>query len=184
MNMNTYLVGGYRGSVTEPGHQLKRARERARLTSTALADRLGVSQSAVSRWEHGYNRPTLAMAQRLDAILEAGLVEAWYPAPEVVAGATPDVTLVDLDAKLDDVLRAIAQGIGELTNLLRLVHLMETRQRRAFDLMHLDASVDLDDSRLDDPTYRAAFEARPLPPEDPPVPAAAKPKRRRHRQGA
>jgi transcriptional regulator with XRE-family HTH domain len=171
--------------VTEPGHQLKRARERARLTSTALAGRLGVSQSAVSRWEHGYNRPTLAMAQRLDAILEAGLVEAWYPAPEVVAGATPGtVTLEGVDAKLDDVTRAIAHGIAELTNLLRLVHLMETRQRRAFDLMHLDASVDLDDSRLDDPTYRAEFAARPLPPEDPPVPAAASPKRRRHRQGA
>jgi hypothetical protein len=136
-----------------------------------------VTGEAVRKWEAGRSpdRPT---ALALDETLELGgvlLDRLGY------AAEPGTVTLEGVDAKLDDVRRAIAHGIGELTNLLRLVHLMETRQRRAFDLMHLDATVDLDDSRLDDPEYRAEFAPRPLPVEDPSGPVVAP--RRRHRAG-
>lgn len=45
------------------------ARLRAGLTQAQLADRLGVPQSSVSRWEHGTNIPTVEALQKISEVL-------------------------------------------------------------------------------------------------------------------
>lgn len=47
------------------GTQLRRQRERAGLTQAALAARCGTSQTALSAYERGRKRPSLATLERL-----------------------------------------------------------------------------------------------------------------------
>lgn len=44
-------------------------RERADLTQTELAERLGVTQGAVSQWEHGLAHPSIRLLPKLADIL-------------------------------------------------------------------------------------------------------------------
>lgn len=55
------------------GPLVREVRTRAGLSQSELADRLGTTQSAVSRWEHGHDEPRLS---RLAAILAACGVRA------------------------------------------------------------------------------------------------------------
>lgn len=55
------------------GPLVREARTRAGLSQGDLAERLGTTQSAVSRWEHGHDEPRLS---RLAAILAACGVRA------------------------------------------------------------------------------------------------------------
>lgn len=50
------------------GKNIARLRERAGLTQTQLAVRLGLAQAAVAQWENGTTEPRLG---KLDAIAEA-----------------------------------------------------------------------------------------------------------------
>ena len=43
------------------GDRLRKARERAGLTSHEMADRIGVSRQTVTRWEHGKHMPKAAI---------------------------------------------------------------------------------------------------------------------------
>jgi transcriptional regulator with XRE-family HTH domain len=97
---------------------------------TEVAGRLGVTQSAVSRWEHGYNRPTLALAERLEELFPVGLVEAWYPG--VVAGATSTGQVTDSDvlallAAMSE--RMIAEGDAIRGAQLRLLERLDELER-------------------------------------------------------
>ena len=47
------------------GTVISRARRRAGLTQSALAERLGTTTSAVSRWEHGKVDPAFATVDRV-----------------------------------------------------------------------------------------------------------------------
>lgn len=47
------------------GRRIAKARNGAKLTQVALADRLGTSQAAVAGWEIGKNEPTLATIERI-----------------------------------------------------------------------------------------------------------------------
>lgn len=57
----------------EPSELIRTSRRVAGLTQAALAERVGTTQSAVSRWERGHEEPRLA---RLAAVLAACGVRA------------------------------------------------------------------------------------------------------------
>ena len=50
------------------GKNIARLRERAGMTQTQLADRLGLAQASIAQWENGTTEPRLG---KLDAIAEA-----------------------------------------------------------------------------------------------------------------
>ena len=83
-----------------PWPRLVRAlRRRQGLSQQALADRLGVDQTAVSRWERGLDEPRLALRRRLldlqrktdagrqDAVVRARVRSAFWPSSLVGPGA-------------------------------------------------------------------------------------------------
>jgi len=54
-----------RGTI---GYNFKRAREAAQLTQSAVAEQLGVTQSAVSEWESGKRVPAGDVVARVAAL--------------------------------------------------------------------------------------------------------------------
>ena len=48
--------------------EIKRVRERLKLTQIEFAERLGVSQATVSLWENGARRPTGSALKRIEHV--------------------------------------------------------------------------------------------------------------------
>lgn len=138
---------------------------------------VGRQGQAIAHYESGRTAVPRDVALALDELYgSAGEVAQLYG-----YGELGGPTLEDVSAKLDMLAAAIADGVRALRTSLLLLHRMEARQRRAFDLMHLDPTVDLDDSRLDDPEYRAELPASAGSAAAPSAPAGGPPRRRRHR---
>lgn len=55
------------------GENIKRRREELKLSQESIADQLGVSRQAVSKWETGQSEPTAGNLIRLAKVLETGL---------------------------------------------------------------------------------------------------------------
>lgn len=64
----TDMLDAFSFESLEPAGLVRRARRRAGLSQAELADRIGTTQSAISRWERGHEEPRLT---RLAAILRA-----------------------------------------------------------------------------------------------------------------
>ncbi len=58
---------------------LREARQSARLTQRELADRLGVPQPAVARWEAGVREPGVRVAVRMSEELGTTANAIWPP---------------------------------------------------------------------------------------------------------
>lgn len=67
--------------MTQHRPRLREARLAASLTQQALAERVGVRQQHVARWEGGAHEPRVSVALRLAAALGT-TVEALWQAPE------------------------------------------------------------------------------------------------------
>ena len=52
---------------------LRRARRDAGLSQETLARRAGTSRATLSAYEHGHESPTLATAERVELVVEAGV---------------------------------------------------------------------------------------------------------------
>ena len=63
--MNTYVTGS----------AIKTLRERAKLTQTELADRIGVSSKTVSKWETAKGLPDISLLQPLAQALRVSVIE-------------------------------------------------------------------------------------------------------------
>lgn len=63
--MNTYITG----------ETIKRLREEKKLTQAALAEKLGVSDKAVSKWETGKSYPDITLIEPIAATLGVSVVE-------------------------------------------------------------------------------------------------------------
>ncbi len=55
----------YDEKVMNTARTIRELRREARLTQSALADRIGTDQAAISRWERGHDEPRLATVQRI-----------------------------------------------------------------------------------------------------------------------
>lgn len=75
--------------MTEFGKRLQSARERVGLTVYALAQRTGVSQSAIAEYEAGARVPLLTTAQILAAGVGEYLEELAGPLPELPEYSPP-----------------------------------------------------------------------------------------------
>lgn len=51
------------------GQAIRKVRERAKLTQTRFAERVGVTQSAVSQWETGYSLPSRDQEEHVEAAM-------------------------------------------------------------------------------------------------------------------
>jgi len=60
-------------------NSIKTMRERAGLTQTVLAEKMGVDQSAISQWEQGFVFPTVSNLKRLANILSCSTDELLTP---------------------------------------------------------------------------------------------------------
>ena len=60
-------------------NSIKTMRERAGLTQTVLAEKMGVDQSAISQWEQGSVFPTVSNLKRLANILSCSTDELLTP---------------------------------------------------------------------------------------------------------
>jgi transcriptional regulator with XRE-family HTH domain len=151
-----------------------RAERALRNVSVRQAARLTeVSNTTWSRWENEGGLPTPTMRK---AVADAfGWDADWpeNPPPLERSRHDPDVLeelreIRQMLAEATDEVRAGAVDRAEMARTIaagvRLLVEMEARQRRAFDLLQLDPTVDLDDSRLDDPTYRASLRHPAAPP--------------------
>jgi len=63
--MNQYITGS----------MIKRLREERKITQSALADMLGVSDKAVSKWENGRGYPDITLLEPLAAALGVSIIE-------------------------------------------------------------------------------------------------------------
>lgn len=97
------------------GRLLERAREDRGLTQGAVAEVMGISQQAVSNWEHGYARPkpsalpALADLLGLDPmvlLVEAGYLSQASPSQALVVGQD-----VGGDERCPIVARATGEGL-------------------------------------------------------------------------
>lgn len=61
------------------GERIKRLRRARNLTQQQLAEKLGIDQGAVSRWERGHILPSARYRQELELVLEAPLMEMDQP---------------------------------------------------------------------------------------------------------
>jgi hypothetical protein len=166
------------GKYATEGRRLRQLRGDRHLAD--VGRHVGRGGQAIAHYESGRTAVPRDVAFALDELYDtAGEIAQLYGYAQ--RGA---VTLEEVNAKLDILAGSIADGVAALRTALRLLHRMEARQRRAFDLMSLDPTVDLDDSRLDDPEYRATLPSSGGSPAGLTGPAATRPKGRRHRQGA
>jgi transcriptional regulator with XRE-family HTH domain len=168
--------------------RVRAERELRNLSVRQAARRTEVSNTTWQRWENEGGPPKPAMRK---AVADAfGWDADWPESPPPIERSRhdPDVLeelrqareqlaelLVEAKAGADDraaLARTVSAGVRLLVDTKRLLVEMEARQRRAFDLLYLDPTVDLDDSRLDDPTYRAQL-------RHPAAPARARPTGRR-----
>jgi putative transcriptional regulator len=67
--------------------RLREARTAAGLTQQQLADRLGVDQAVIARWETGVQEPRVRAAVRLSEVLGTTANALWPPDHE--SGAAP-----------------------------------------------------------------------------------------------
>ena len=95
---------------------LKEARRQAGLTQAALAERLGTTQSAVSRWERGREEPRLSTL--------AGVLDACGVRAQLSFEIDDGVDRAQIRQRLA---MTPAQRLAEVTNLSRLL----TASRRA-----------------------------------------------------
>ena len=67
------------------GSRLREFREKKNITQAQIADRLGITQGAVSQWESGVTNPSISMISGLAEILDCTVDEllgiAKTPAP-------------------------------------------------------------------------------------------------------
>ena len=63
--MNTYITGSV----------IRRLRENKNMTQTELADKLGVSSKAVSKWETGKSKPTTNVIRKLAVLFKIDINE-------------------------------------------------------------------------------------------------------------
>lgn len=85
------------------GARLRSARNARKLTQARLGERLGVSNTAISRWESDIDQPQFALLQSLRAILDISL-------DELVCGIAPSKGVADAAAyygELDDMQRSL-----------------------------------------------------------------------------
>jgi transcriptional regulator with XRE-family HTH domain len=61
---------------------LREARRSAGLTQQRLADRLGVDQAVIARWETGVREPRVHAAIRVSEVLGTTVNELWPPDPK------------------------------------------------------------------------------------------------------
>lgn len=61
------------------GERIKQLRRTRHLTQQDLAERLGIDQGAISRWERGHIIPSARYRQELEKVLEAPLTEVDQP---------------------------------------------------------------------------------------------------------
>lgn len=66
------------------GERIKNLRRARHLTQQELAEKLGIDQGAVSRWERGHITPSARYRQELESVLEAPLMEMDQPLLESV----------------------------------------------------------------------------------------------------
>jgi transcriptional regulator with XRE-family HTH domain len=59
--------------------RLREARERKGLTQAQLAERLGVDQAVIAKWESGSREPRVRVAVRLSQALETTANAIWTP---------------------------------------------------------------------------------------------------------
>jgi hypothetical protein len=116
----------------------------------------------------GYPSPRLARS-----IAEAfDWDENWPECPPLLPVNLRDPDVLEELAAVRQQLKDMTDGVLEATEerrrllrattkALRVLVKMEARQLRAFALLGLDPSVDLDDARLDDPTYAATLREQP-----------------------
>ena len=71
--MDHYVTGGV----------IRALREKKKLTQSALADRIGVSDKAVSKWETGRGLPDITLLEPLAAALGVSVIELLRGAPVV-----------------------------------------------------------------------------------------------------
>ena len=57
------------------GKFIEKARKARRLTQQQLADILGVSNTAISKWEHGNNLPDISMLEPLSIALKVDMLD-------------------------------------------------------------------------------------------------------------
>ena len=57
------------------GKRIRALREKKGITQRELADLLGVTDAAVSKWEHGKNFPDITLLERLSEVLECKVSE-------------------------------------------------------------------------------------------------------------
>jgi len=93
------------------GPLVREVRTRAGLSQSELAERLGTTQSAVSRWEHGHDEPRLS---RLTAILAACGVRA-----ELTFAPDDGVDRAQIRQQLA---LSPADRLASVTNVSRFVH--------------------------------------------------------------
>jgi hypothetical protein len=116
----------------------------------------------------GYPSPRLArsVAEAFD------WDENWPECPPLLPVNLRDPDVMEELAAVRQQLKDMTDGVLEATEerrrllrattkALRVLVKMEARQLRAFALLGLDPSVDLDDARLDDPTYAATLREQP-----------------------
>lgn len=120
------------------------ARERAALTKSELARRVGKDRATVGRWEDGKNRPDDAdLVARVadvlgldldEALAAAGLRPGVTPPPTPTVEVDEEIDLVRTDKRLDpDMKRRIIALILERRERDRIRNIEETR--RMIDLM-------------------------------------------------
>lgn len=80
----------------EIGNRIRKYREEAKLSQTQLAEQIGVSNSRVSNWEQGLNRP--------DADMLAEICKALNVSPSLLLGV--QLTSEDLNDKERKIIRA------------------------------------------------------------------------------
>lgn len=71
--MDHYVTGGV----------IRALREKKKLTQSVLADRIGVSDKAVSKWETGRGLPDITLLEPLTAALGVSVIELLRGAPVV-----------------------------------------------------------------------------------------------------
>ena len=80
-DMDHYVTGGV----------IRALREKKKLTQSALADKIGVSDKAVSKWETGRGLPDIPLLEPLAAALGVSVIELMRGEPIVNRNASANV---------------------------------------------------------------------------------------------
>lgn len=124
--------------------KLKYYRQAANLTQAELADKIGVSQKAVSSWETGRNDPNMGQVVNLCKILDCSMADLTNTRTQNIGEVSMEDVLVKIGMMEPDELEAVEHAVHARRRYAEKINEIK-REKEALELKMAEMKKRLDE---------------------------------------